>query len=110
MAPASVSVPAPALVSPKPDPPMTPPSDNVLAATVSVRLAPSVIAPVVCVRLAEPVKVRSAPNVTALVTVAATEASKTPPFRTRAPAPVPNAFVAEPATRVPAAPSVVAPV
>ena len=77
--PARVRVPVPAFVMPKPPPPMTPPRARVLSLTVTVRLAPSVIAPVVCVRLAVPVKVRSAPSATALVIVAATAASRVPP-------------------------------
>ena len=97
---------------PTPAPPTTPESVSVLALTVMVRSAPRVTAPVFCVRLAVPVKVRSAPSVTALVIVATTEASRVPPLIVRSPAVVglpPNAYVATPATSVPAL-SVVAPV
>ena len=83
-----------------------------LPLTVMVRLAPRVTAPVVWVRLAVPVKVRSAPSVTALVIVAATEASRVPPLMVNMPAepPLPpKAKVATPATSVPAV-SVVPPV
>ena len=65
---------------------MMPPNERMLPLTVIVRLAPNVTAPVVWVRLFEPVKTRSVPNVTALVIVAATEASRVPPLIVRRPA------------------------
>ena len=74
---------------PKVLPPMMPPSDSVLPLTVKERLAPRVMAPVACVRLFEPVNVRSPPNVTALVIVAATEASRVPPLMVSMPAVAP---------------------
>ena len=72
--------------------------------TVIVRDAPSVMAPVVCVRLAEPVKTRSVPSVSALVIVALTEASTVPPLTVKVPAvpPLPpRACVAEARTSGP---------
>ena len=106
MAPESVSVPAPALVSEKPLPPMTPPSASVLADTVIVRFAPSVIAPVVCVRFAVPTKVKSDDSVRTLLMLTALAASRLPPL-TVSVVPLPKAFV-EPAESVPAV-TVVAP-
>ena len=105
MAPPSVRAPAPALVNPKPVPPMMPLSASVLAETVRVLLAPRAIAPVFWVRFAVPVKARSAPRVMGLVMVAATEASSVPPLTVSVPAvpPLPpKAKVEEPATSVPA--------
>ena len=68
--------------------------------TVMTRSAPlSAMAPVVWVRLAVPRKVRSAPRVTALVKVVATEASRLPPLTVSVP--VPNAAFA-PVISVPA--------
>ena len=100
LAPDSVSEPAPALVSEKPPPPMTPPSVSVLAETVIVRFAPSVIAPVPCVRFAVPTKVKSDDSVRTLLMLTALAASRLPPFTVTV-VPLPNAF-AEPAESVPA--------
>ena len=86
MTPASSRVPAPALVMPNVTPPMTPPRESLLPPTVIVRAAPSVMAPVVCVRFAVPVKVKSVPSVIALVIVALTEASTVPPLIVKVPA------------------------
>ena len=76
--PASVKVPAPALVRAN-APPTTPPKESVFAVVVIVRAAVKVIAPVVCVRLAVPVKSRLAPSESAFVTVRAEAASSEPP-------------------------------
>ena len=66
---------------------MMPPRESVLPLTVMVRLVlPREIAPVVWVRLEEPVNVRFVPSVMALVIVAATEASRVPPLMVRVPA------------------------
>ena len=68
-------------------PPMMPPKVSVFAPTVIVRLVtPREIAPVFWVRLAVPVKLRSAPRVTALVIVASTEALSVPPLMVNVPA------------------------
>ena len=99
-APESVSEPAPALVREKPLPPMTPPSVSVLAETVIVRFAPSVIAPVLCVRFDVPTKVKSDDSVRTLLMLTALAASRLPPFTVTV-VPLPNAF-AEPAESVPA--------
>ena len=88
--PVSLSAPAPALVSVKAEgPAMLPFSVSWLAATVIVRLAPRVIAPVFCVRLAVPAKVRLAPSVRALVIVASRAASSVPPLTVSVPTVVP---------------------
>ena len=100
MAPESVSAPAPAFVSEKPLPPMMPPSVSVLAETVMIRFAPSVIAPVFCVRFAVPTKVKSEESVSALLMLNAPVASRLPPLRVTV-VPLPKAFVA-PAESVPA--------
>ena len=86
-------MPAPALVSERPLPPMTPPRASVLAETVIVRSAPSAIAPVVCVRLAVPTKVKSAESVSALLMLNAPAASRLPPSRVTV-VPLPKALFA----------------
>ncbi len=62
-APESVSVPAPALVKLKVAPEITPPTVNVLAETVTLRLAPSATAPGPRFNAFVPVKVKSPPHV-----------------------------------------------
>ena len=79
-APESVSVPAPALEIPKVAPLMTPPRDKVLLFTVMIRVATKEITPVVCVKFAVPVNVKSLAKVMALVMVRALAASKVPPL------------------------------
>ncbi len=105
------SVPAPDLVKPAPLPPITPPKVSVLPLTVMTRSAPRAIAPVPWVRLAVPVKVRSAPSVIALVIVAAGEASTTPPLTVKVPVPRAALFASTkvPAERVRPPPKVLAP-
>ena len=105
-APESVSAPAPAFVSEKPLPPMMPPRASVLAEAVMMRFAPSVIAPVFCVRFAVPTKVKSEESVSALLMLNAPVASRLPPLRVTV-VPLPKALFA-PAASVPAV-SVVAP-
>ena len=111
MAAVTLSVPAPAFVKPAPLPPITPPKVSVLPLTVMMRSAPRAIAPVPWVRLAVPVKVRSAPSVIALAIVAAGEASMTPPLTVKVPVPRAALFASTkvPAERVRPPPKVLAP-
>ena len=81
----------PALVRAK-APPTTPPRESVFAVVVIVRAAVSVTAPVVCVRLAVPVKVRLAPKVIGFVNVCAVAASREPLLTVRVPVPKPAAL------------------
>ena len=94
-------MPAPVLVRPTPVPPMTPPSVRVLPPTAIVRSAPKAMAPELCVRLAVPVKLRSAPRTIGLEIAAAMAASRLPPLMVNVPAAAPKAPVAEFAMSVP---------
>ena len=93
-------MPAPALVKAKPAPAMAPPSVSVFAETVIVRFAPSVIAPLVCVRFAVPTKVKSEDSARTLLMLTALAASRLPPSTVTV-VPLPKAF-ADPAESVPA--------
>ena len=70
------------------------------AETVIVRFAPSVMAPVFCVRFAVPTKVKSDESVRTLLMLTAEAASRLPPLRVTV-VPLPKALVV-PAARVPA--------
>ena len=93
----SASVPAPALVRPKPLPPTGPLSVSVLAETVIVGVAVSVTGAVLRSRLLVPVKVKLPP-----IDVAVTpERTKAEPFVLLS---VPPLIDSEPAPREPASP------
>ena len=96
---AKMSRPVPALVKPE-APLMTPPKDKVLVPfTVIIRVAPKEITPVVCVKFAVPVNVKSPAKVMALVMVRANAASSVPPLGVRRPVPKAAVF---PNIKVPA--------
>ena len=86
LAPDNVRAPFPVFVNPN-EPPIIPPSVNVLAEQVIVLLAVSVIAPVLCVKVFDPVKVKSLPIDIAFVIDLAAVTSSVPPEIVKVPVP-----------------------